>query len=204
MENLSETNKLLIAEKKKCRVTSEELERSLEDEASLRCYCKSLEADNIYLKAQQGAKDERLRREVDEREKCHTFIDSLLRSHLILLKKLEAVVFFCDQDVDMTHVPTSNVSTDYLDILLRDVKCAAASTSAGSSGLCGIGEHCTPGLQPKSIPQFSFVDFEVIMHKQQSIDFQLNEYLAKIRYDMLVTHVSVIMNCKCSYMCCDS
>lgn len=146
-----------------------ELERSLEDEVALRSYSKRLEADNVSLKEKLGASDEAHKAEMDERWKCQQFIDTALRSQLILQKKLETIVYYCDKDVDMSAVSIVDVSPDYLESLLRDVRSELAG--AGANGCAGTA---MVGFRGK-------LDFAVLDHKQHNIDHQVNQYLNNIR-----------------------
>lgn len=166
-EGTMQFKKNLAAEKKKNKLLVVELERSLEDEVALRSYCKRLEADNISLKKKLCAAEEILRIEVEERWKCQQFIDTALRSQLILQKKLETIVYYCDKDVDMSAVSILDVSPDYLESLLRDVRSELSVAGAPVAG-------SSVGFRGK-------FDFAVLDHKQHNIDHQTNQYLNNIR-----------------------
>lgn len=169
-EGYKELKKQLSVEKKKNKLLAVELERSLEDEVALRSYSKRLEADNIALKEKVNTLEEVHKTETDERLRCQQFIDTALRSQLILQKKLETVVYYCDKDVDMSAVSILDVSPDYLESLLRDVRsevsaAGAPGSHAGSSSVGFRGKF----------------DFAVLEHKQHNIDHQGNQYLNNIR-----------------------
>lgn len=170
-EGCKDLKKQFSVEKKKNKLLAVELERSLEDEVALRSYSKRLEADNIALKEQLKTLDEAHKVEVEERFRCQQFIDTALRSQLILQKKLETIVYYCDKDVDMSAVSILDVSPDYLESLLRDVRSevSAAWAPAGYAGSSSVGFR-------------GKFDFAVLEHKQHNIDHQGNQYLNNIRY----------------------
>jgi hypothetical protein len=123
-----------------------------------------LELDIAAQKEQLEAALERNKCEREERLKCEQFIDSSLRSQLIFQKKIETVVYYFDKDVDISLVSIFDVSPDYLESLLRDVK----------------SEKFTR-FHSDSDAQRSKYDFSVLEHKQNQIDHQLNQYLNSIR-----------------------
>lgn len=163
-DDLRQLKKQQAAEKKKNKLLAEELERSLEDEVTLRGYSRRLELDVAAQKEQLEAALERNKCEREERLKCEQFIDSSLRSQLIFQKKIETVVYYCDKDVDISSVAIFDVSPDYLESLLRDVKNEKFTRFHSDSD----------GLRAK-------FDFSVLEHKQHQIDHQLNQYLNSIR-----------------------
>lgn len=172
--------KQLSAEKKKNRLLAEELERSLEDEVTLRSYSRRLEQDVVSLKEAHDLAGEVSKSESEERAKCEQFIDTALRSQLIFQKKLETVVFYCDKDVDINAVSILDASPDYLENLLRDVRSESVGAYRTASGGSAVGTRTK-------------LDFSVLQHKQNMIDHHLNQYLNSIRYVLYV--FSGIYNC---------
>lgn len=161
--------KQLSGEKKKNRLLGEELERSLEDEVTLRSYSRRLEQDLVALKEAHSVAGEASRSESEQRAKCEQFIDTALRSQLIFQKKLETVVYYCDKDVDINSVSILDVSPDYLESLLRDTRSEKVDGYRGSAPQGAIGARAK-------------LDFSVLEHKQKLIDHHLNQYLNNIRY----------------------
>ena len=148
----------LSDDQRKGKLLGEELERSLEDELALRNYSRRLEVDLLSVKEHLATTVQQRAAESEERKKCEKFIDTSLRSNLITLKKLETLAYFCDKEVDMTTVSIMEVSPEYLDNLLRDVK----RSSSSSNGV--------------------YSDFELLEHKQNNVEHQINQYLNNIRY----------------------
>lgn len=143
----------------------EELERSLEDEITLRSYSRRLEQELASLKELHYTAVEVRKSESAERAKCEHFIDTALRSQLIFQKKLETVVYYCDKDVDINAISIQDVSPDYLESLLRDVRREEVDASRASPAGTTRGK----------------LDFSVLEQKQKHIDNQLNQYLNNIR-----------------------
>jgi hypothetical protein len=146
----------LSAEKKKSKLLGEELERSLEDEAELRAYCRRLEVDAGSFKEQNARLQEQLKSECEEKLQGRKYVDSALRSGLILAKKLEMIVFLCEKDMDMHTSSVLDLSPDYLDRLYNDLSSTPGSTQA----------PC---------------DFAQLEHKQSNSDHQVNQHLNTIR-----------------------
>lgn len=167
-DDIDHLKKQLSAEKKKNRLLGEELERSLEDEVTLRSYSRRLEQDVVALKEAHDVAGEVSKAESEERAKCEQFIDTALRSQLIFQKKLETVVFYCDKDVDINAVSILDVSPDYLESLLRDMRSETVGAYRTASGGPAVGTRAK-------------LDFSVLEHKQKLIDHHLNQYLNNIR-----------------------
>lgn len=145
----------------------QELERSLEDEVALRSYARRLESDLSAGKDTIQALERALQAEQEERLRCHQFIESALRYQLVHQKKLEMVAFYCDKDVDLTTISILEVSPDYLDNLLRDVRSDLLPTQS------------TGGGAGRAAP--AHYDFAALQHRQRSIEHQQNQYLTSIR-----------------------
>ena len=165
-DDLHQLKTQLAAEKKKNRLLGVELERSLEDEVALRSYSRRLEQDLAAQKEQLSAALEDSKVENEERLRCEQFIDLSLQSQLIFQKKLETVVYYCDKDVDIGSVAIFDVSPDYLESLLRDVRSERAQMSQDRGG---------------SSVRRGKLDFSVLQQKQRHIDHQLNQHLKEIR-----------------------
>ena len=165
-DDLHQLKTQLAAEKKKNRLLGVELERSLEDEVALRSYSRRLEQDLAAQKEQLSAALEDSKVENEERLRCEQFIDLSLQSQLIFQKKLETVVYYCDKDVDISSVAIFDVSPDYLENLLRDVRSERAQMSQDRGG---------------SSVRRGKLDFSVLQQKQRHIDHQLNQHLKEIR-----------------------
>lgn len=142
-----------------------ELERSLEDEVALRSYSRRLEQDLATHKEQLSEAKEEGKIENEERLRCEQFIELSLQSQLIFQKKLETVVYYCDKDVDISSVAIFDVSPDYLESLLRDVR----------------SERIHLSQDRGSSLRRSKLDFSVLQQKQRHIDHQLNQHLKEIR-----------------------
>jgi chromosome segregation ATPase len=158
--------KALSAEKKKSKFLGEELERSLEDEAALRAYCRRLENEAGSFKEQNARLQEELKTECEERMKGQKYVDSALRSGLILVKKLETIVFLCEKDVDMHTSSVLDLSPDYLDSLFNDLKSSMMSSRADP-------------INPTSTRAMH--DFALLEHKQHNCDHLVNQSLNTIR-----------------------
>lgn len=130
---------------------------------TLRSYSRRLEQDLASFKDKYGASGERCKLEYDVRYKCEQFIDTALRSQLIFLKKLETIVYYCDKDVDINNVTILDVSQDYLESLLRDVRSEKIDVVRSNE------------LQ---------FDFSVLERKQNHINHQLNQHLHQIRQEI--------------------
>jgi hypothetical protein len=159
---LKEMKKQASAERKKSKLLGQELERSLEDEVALRGYSRRLEGEAATLREQLQRQEEEIRAETEERVRCQRFIETALRSQLVLQKKLETVVYYCDKDVDLTAVSILDVTPDYLDNLLHDLR----------SDMLPQGGVRKPGR----------FDFSALEHKQRNIDHQQNQALNSIRW----------------------
>lgn len=153
------------AQKKKSKLLSQELERSLEDEVALRGYSRRLESDISSAQESNQRLESSLKLEIEDRVKCQRFIEVALRSQLILQKKLETMNYYCDRDVDFSAVSILDVSPDYLDNLLRDLR---SDVLPPASGGC---EGAVPGRY----------DFPALEHRQRNIDHQQNTFLNGIR-----------------------
>ena len=153
----------LSAQKKKNKLLGHELERSLEDEVALRGYSRRLESDIAASRERIDSLEGNLKDELDERLRCQQFIETALRSQLVLQKKLETVVYYSDKDVDLTAVSILDVSPDYLDNLLRDLRSDVLPVSGVNSA--GKGKY----------------DFASLEHRQRNIDHQQNQHLNNIR-----------------------
>jgi len=164
-DDLHQLKTQLSAEKKKNRLLGVELERSLEDEVALRSYSRRLEQDLAAQKEQLSTALEESKIENEERLRCEQFIDLSLQSQLIFQKKLETVVYYCDKDVDISSVAIFDVSPDYLESLLRDVRRERVHLSQDRGSSLRRGK----------------LDFSVLQQKQRHIDHQLNQHLKEIR-----------------------
>jgi hypothetical protein len=129
---------------------------------ALRGYSRRLESETAALREQIQRQEEEIRAETEERVRCQRFIETALRSQLVLQKKLETVVYYCDKDVDLTAVSILDVTPDYLDNLLHDLR----------SDMLPQGGAGKPGR----------FDFSALEHKQRNIDHQQNQALNSIRY----------------------
>lgn len=156
-----------IAQKKKSKLLGQELERSLEDEVALRGYSRRLEGDMAAANETIRRLEKALHVEVEDRVRCQRFIETSLRSQLVVQKKLETLSYYCDRDVDLSAVSLLDVSPDYLDNLLRDLRSDILPTSADSHTIVGGSE--------------SRYDFSSLEHRQRNIDHQHNQYLNSIR-----------------------
>mmetsp|Transcript_13013 Transcript_13013/g.21815 ORF Transcript_13013/g.21815 Transcript_13013/m.21815 type:complete len:392 (-) Transcript_13013:453-1628(-) len=171
--NLADQAKLwknaLSAEKRKCSLLGEELERSLLDEAALRSYCRRLEADTEVLKESLHKSEENLHLESVELHKCQKYIDLSLRSHLVIGKKLEAIAFVCDKDADFSS-SVLDVSPDYIDTLFQDLKSGITNTEPlGHINSISSGRRVS-------------FDYGLLEHKRTSSEHQINQYLSSIRH----------------------
>jgi hypothetical protein len=163
---LKELKKQASAERKKSKLLGQELERSLEDEVALRGYSRRLESEAASLRERVQRQEEELRAEVEERVRCQKFIETALRSQLVLQKKLETVVYYCDKDVDLTAVSILDVTPDYLDNLLHDLRSDMLPQGSGGGAAAGKAGR---------------FDFSSLEHKQRNIDHQQNQALNSIR-----------------------
>lgn len=155
----------MSAHKKKNKLLGHELERSLEDEVALRGYSRRLESDVAASKERISHLESNLKDEIDERLRCQRFIETALRSQLVLQKKLETVCYYTDKDVDLTAVSILDVSPDYLDNLLRDLR-----------------SDVLPANGHNNVAKYDFTSLE---HRQRNIDHQQNQHLNNIRYTFL-------------------
>lgn len=164
-----------IAQKKKSKLLGQELERSLEDEVALRGYSRRLEGDIAAANETIRRLEKALHAEVEDRVRCQRFIEMALRSQLVLQKKLETLSFYCDRDADLSAVSLLDVSPDYLNNLLRDLRSdILPASSASHAAMAG-----TEGRY----------DFSSLEHRQRSIDHQQNQYLNSIRYINIICAV---------------
>jgi hypothetical protein len=169
---LKDTKAQYTAQKKKSKLLGQELERSLEDEVALRGYSRRLESDVAVANESTKRLENALKAEMEDRVRCQHFIESSLRSQLILQKKLETMNFYCDRDVDLAAVSILDVSPDYLDNLLRDLRSdVLPSHSLNVVGTAGYAS----GMEGR-------YDFAALEHRLRNIDHQQNQYLNSIRY----------------------
>jgi hypothetical protein len=169
---LKDTKAQYTAQKKKSKLLGQELERSLEDEVALRGYSRRLESDVAVANESTKRLENALKAEMEDRVRCQHFIESSLRNQLILQKKLETMNFYCDRDVDLAAVSILDVSPDYLDNLLRDLR----SDVLPSHSLNVVG---TAGYASAVEGRY---DFTALEHRLRNIDHQQNQYLNSIRY----------------------
>jgi hypothetical protein len=80
--------------------------------------------------------------------------------------------FYCDRDVDLAAVSILDVSPDYLDNLLRDLR----SDVLPSHSVNVVG---TTGYAAAVEGRY---DFAALEHRLRNIDHQQNQYLNSIRY----------------------
>lgn len=161
-DECKELRKSVVAEKRKNKLLAEELERSLEDEAALRNYAKKMETEVVSLREQLVKNSEMTKAEVEERLKYQRIIEQDLRNNIVLLKKLETIIYFCDRNVDMSTLSILDVTPDYLDSLLQDLKVPLA-------------------LQNSLPSNERFYDLSVLEYKRNTVNQQVNSYLANIK-----------------------
>lgn len=168
----------IAKQRRKNELLGKELEKSLEDEVSLRNYCRDLESRCVELEEKRKARSVESGRESGTREQLLKLVDQSVRYHMLQSKRLEALLLTVSEQpaweggVVGSEAGESAAATaleqhavsEYYDALLQ----------VGSSNSSGV-----------TLSSAGAIDISSLEHRLKSVDHQFNQHVNSIRHQVL-------------------